>query len=285
MKLTESNYYGTEANKAYCSASQYKDFVGFPLKHGCEERALKTISGEFKEETSKAMLMGSILDALWENDDPEYILSRFPDCVSSKGPTKGQLKAEYQSVLQMYQRTLKEEKFCAYMSGDKQTIMTGVIEGLPFKIKIDSFIEGKAITDLKTTQTLDRFFRYYIPDSGEKLPFYLAYGYDTQLAIYREIVRQNTGKTLNCYIAAVDKKPHPICDVIELPGKLLDEALDRVKGNCETIIMLKNGEATPGRCEQSDCDYCRDTHVCQVISTEEFELNEPNKGNEHDNQV
>jgi len=278
MKLTDDNYYLPEANKEYCSASQYKDFIGFPLKHGCEERALKTISGEYKEETSKALLMGSIMDALWENDDPEYLLERFPDCVSSRGATKGQLKSEFQSVIDMYQRTLKEEKFCAYMSGDKQTIMTGEIEGLPFKIKMDSFIEGKAIVDLKTTQTLDRNFRYYIPDSGERLPFYLAYGYDTQLAIYREIVRQNTGKVLNCYIAAVDKKPHPICDVIELPQKMLDDALERVKGNCETIILLKNGEVKPTRCEQSECDYCRDTHVCTVISTDEFELNEIGEG-------
>ena len=278
MKLTESNYYSSEANQEYCSASQFKDFVGFPLVHGCEERALKAISGEYKQETTKPMLMGSLLDALWENDDPEYIIERFPDCVSSRGATKGQLKSEYQAVVDMYQRTLKEEKFCAYMAGEKQVIMTGVIENLPFKIKMDSFIEGKAIVDLKTTQTLDRLFRYYIPDSGEKLPFYLAYGYDTQLAIYREIVRQNTGDTLKCYLACVDKKPHPICDVIQLTDKLLDDALDRVKQNCETIIMLKKGEAKPIRCEQSDCDYCRDTHECQVISNEEFEVNDTEGG-------
>lgn len=278
MNLTESNYYTVEMNKAYCSASQYKDFIGFPLRHGCEERALKTISGEYKEETTKALLMGSILDALWENDDPEYILERFPDCVSSRGVTKGQLKSEYQAVIDMYQRTLREERFCAYMAGEKQRIMTGEIEGLPFKIKIDSFIDGKAITDLKSTQTLDRTFRYFIPDSGERLPFYLAYGYDIQLAIYREIVRQNTGDTLNCYIAAVDKKPHPICDVIEMLPKQLDEVLDKVKSNCETIIMLKSGEATPSRCNQSDCDYCRDHHKCAVISTSEFEINDTEGG-------
>lgn len=278
MNLTDENYYTPEANQEYCSASQYKDFMGCPLIHGCEERALKTISGEYQQETTKALLMGSLLDALWENDDPEYIIERFPDCVSSRGATKGQLKSEYQAVIDMYQRTLKEEKFCAYMAGEKQRIMTGKIEGLPFKIKIDSFIEGKAITDLKSTQTLDRLFRYYIPDSGEKLPFYLAYGYDIQLAIYREIVRQNTGDTLKCYLACVDKKPHPICDIIQLTDKLLDEALDRIKRNCEQIIMLKNGEVKPIRCEQSDCDYCRETHECQVLSNEEFELNETGGG-------
>ena len=278
MKLTESNYYTVEANKAFCSASQYKDFIGFPLRHGCEERALKTISGEYEQETTKALLMGSILDALWENDDPEYIMERFPDCVSTRGATKGQLKSEFQSVFDMYQTTLKSEIFCSYMSGEKQKIMTGEIAGLPFKIKIDSFIDGKAIADLKTTQTLDRLFRYYIPDSGEKLPFYLAYGYDIQLAIYREIVRQNTGDNLRCYLACVDKKTYPICDVIELTPKLLDEALDGVKRNCESIIMLKKGETKPIRCEQSDCDYCRSTHECQLLSNEEFELNETGGG-------
>ena len=272
--ITESNYYSEEMNQKYCSASQFKDFIGFPLIPGCEERALKRISGEYKDETTKALLMGSILDALWENDDPLYILDRFPECVSSRGPTKGQLKSEYQSVIEMYQRTLREKKFCDYMSGQKQVIMTGEIEGLPFKIKMDSYIEGKAIVDLKTTQTLDRNFRYYIPDSGERLPFYLAYGYDTQLAIYQEIVRQNTGDTLLCYLACVDKKPHPICDIIELPQRMLDEALESVRGKCETIIRLKNGEVEPIRCESSECDYCRDTHKCQVLTTDEFELNE-----------
>ena len=274
MELTAKNYYTVEANKEYCSASQYKDFIGYPMKWGCEERALKTINGEYEEEVTKALLQGSILDALWENDDPQYILERFPDCVSSRGATKGQLKAEYQDVFEWYQKSLKSELFCKFMSGDKQTIMTGEIEGLPFKIKIDSFISGVAITDLKTTRTLDRTYRYYISDSGEKLPFYLAYGYDTQLAIYREIVRQKTGDTLRCYLACVDKDPHPICDVIELTEKMLNDALERVKMNCETIILLKNGEVEPTRCNHSECNYCRDNHECKLLSTEEFELSE-----------
>lgn len=267
-------YYSVEANKQWCSASQFKDICGFPLRPGCEERALKTINGEWKQETTKALIMGSLLDALWENDDPDYIMERFPDCVASRGATKGQLKAEYQQIVNIYQMTLRSEKFCSYMSGIKQQVMVGEIEGLPYKIKIDSYIPGTAIVDLKTTQTLDRNHRYYIPDSGEKLPFYLAYGYDTQLAIYREIVRQNTGETLPCYLAVADKQTHPICDIIGLTPKLLDEALENVKRNSEKIIMLKSGEIEPIRCEHSDCDYCRDTHTCTVISNEEFETND-----------
>lgn len=273
-ELTEQNYYTAEMDLKYCSASQWKDFCGCPAIPECEARTMAKLKGEYEPEVTTSLLVGSILDALWENDDPEYIAERFPDCISSRGTTKGQLKAEYNIALQMYQRTLKEPKFCQYMSGDKQTIMTGTIEGLPFKIKIDSFIEGKAIVDLKTTRTLDRDFRIFIPDSGEKLTWFRAYGYDIQLGIYREIVRQNTGDTLRCYLAAVDKEKHPICDVIELPDKMLTEALDLVKRNCKKIIMLKGGEIEPIRCEHSSCDYCRDTHECQVLSADEFETHE-----------
>ncbi len=272
--LTEGNYYSQEADQLYCSASQWKDFIGCPAIPGCEARAMAKLNGKYQQEITNSLLIGSILDALWENDDPEYIAERFPDCVSSRGPTKGQLKSEFQIALQMYQRTLKEPKFCQYMSGEKQVIMTGIIEGLPFKIKIDSYIAGKAIVDLKSTRTLDRDFRIFIPDSGEKLPWYKAYGYDIQLAIYQEIVRQNTGESLRCFLAAVDKEKHPIGDVIELLQKMLNEALDEVKRGCKKIILLKNGEIEPIRCDHSSCDYCRDTHECQVISTDEFETHE-----------
>lgn len=272
--LTSENYYSLEANKKYCSASQYKDIIGCPFLPGCEARAMATINGEYEREVTTALLIGSILDALWENDDPEYIAQRFPDCISTRGSTKGQLKADFQLALKMYQIGLNSQKFCSYMSGDKQTIMTGTIEDLPYKIKIDSYIEGKAIVDLKTTKTLDRDFRTFVPDSGEKLTFYKGYGYDIQLAIYQEIVRQNTGDKLRCYLACVDKEKHPICDIIELPQKMLDEALDKVKRSSKKIIMLKSGEIKPIRCEQSGCDYCRDTHDCQVLSTDEFETHE-----------
>lgn len=276
--LTDENYYSLEANTRYCSASQLKQFIGSPNKPGCEARAMAEIRGEWKQETTKALLQGSILDALWENDDPDYIMSRFPECISSRGATKGQLKSEYQDAIAWYQLTLKSKKFCEYMGGEKQVIMTGNIEGLPFKIKIDSYHPDRAIVDLKTTKTLDRDYRIFIPDSGERLPFYEAYGYPLQLAIYREVVRQNTGYVLPCYLACVDKHTHPICDIIQISDGRLDDALEEVKRNCEKVIALKSGEIEPIRCEHSDCDYCRDTHECQLISDEEFEAHDIENG-------
>ena len=274
--LTPESYYTVAADKIYCSASQYLNIIGRPAVPGCEARAMAELNGEYVQETTKAMLIGSILDTLWELDDLpieekiQIIADKYPECVSSRGATKGELKNEYKQAIQLYQRTLKDELFCQFMSGEKQVIMTGEIEGLPFKIKMDSYIPDVAIVDLKTTQDASRNFRKYIADSGNRETFYRAMGYDIQLAIYREIVRQNTGKTLRCYLACIDKNSHPLPQIIELTPKMLDDALETVKANIPTIKLLKSGEITNYvRCEE--CDYCRDTYKCKVLSAEEFE--------------
>lgn len=271
MEISEQNYYSAEMNMKYCSASQYLDFIGRPSIPGCEARAMATLRGNYQQEISKAMLIGSILDALWEGATTEELVDRFPDCVSSRGATKGQIKSEYIQAIQLFERSAKDEMFRKYMSGEHQTIMIGEIEGLPFKIKMDSFHPGAAIVDLKTTQDSHPSHRYYDKMTGDRLPFFLWWGYQTQLSIYREVVRQNTGDILPCFIAAIDKKPHPRPEIIQLDDALLDEALEAVKQNCQKIIMLKNGEIDPIRCDSDDCDYCRDTYICKGITSSEFE--------------
>lgn len=277
FKLTAENYYSSEANWEYCSVSQFKQFCGTNSRKGCEARAMAELRGEWQQEVTKALLIGSILDELWSGATAEDLINKFPDCVSTRGATKGQLKSEYQQAFQLYQRTLRDEKFRQFMSGDKQTIMTGEINGLKFKIKMDSYIDGVCITDLKTTQDASMDFRIFIPDSGQRVPFYIAQNYDIQLAVYQEIVRQNTGKKLPCYIAAVDKKPHPLPVIINLEQPLLDKALEEVKRNTDKISRLKSGEIEPIRCDSGDCDYCRDTYECKVMSASEFETHDISK--------
>ena len=67
--LTPGNYYSIEADKRFCSASQLLSFVGRSGIPGCEARTMAILNGEYKEETTKAMLIGSILDTLWELED------------------------------------------------------------------------------------------------------------------------------------------------------------------------------------------------------------------------
>ena len=261
--LTNENYFSSENSKKYMSVSQFKAF------DKCPASALAEVSGVYEREKTAALLVGSYVDAHFEGT-LNVFKAKNPELFKRDGT----LKSEYINAGKMINRVEQDALFMEYMSGQSQVIMTGEIEGVPVKIKIDSYHPGRMIVDLKCMKD---FAPIYKPGQG-RLSWVEAWEYDLQGAVYQEIVRQNTGDTLNCYLAAVDKKPHPICDVIELPQKMLDETLDRIKGNCQTILMLKNGEVKPTRCESSDCDYCRDTHKCEVISTSEFELNETEGG-------
>ena len=90
-----------------------------------------------------------------------------------------------------------------YMAGEKQRIMTGEIGGAKWKIKMDSYIEGVAIVDLKAMASITDL--KWVKDIGY-LDFVRYWGYDIQGAVYQEIVRQNTGKQLPFYIAAATKE-------------------------------------------------------------------------------
>ena len=258
--LTPENYYSVEANTAYVSVSQYKDFNGTTGKMGCEFSALAKMRGEIQEEETTPLLVGSYVDAYFEGTLPTFV-AQHPGIISSRGKTAGELKSEYKQAEMMIERAMKDEVFMRYMAGDKQVIMTGQIEGVPVKIKIDSF-DGIRITDLKTVRSITETF--YAKDLGQRLNFCEWWGYDLQAAVYREIVRQNTGDLLPFYICAVSKDktgtiPHPRIKVIEIPPGKMDEKLTEVKGQITKIQALKNGDYEPLRCEV--CDYCADTEV------------------------
>jgi hypothetical protein len=262
--LTESNYHSKEANEAYVSHSQYIDFCGTTQKVGCEAYALAKIRGEIPEVTTKAMLVGSYVDAYFEGTLPTFA-AQHPEIFSTRGATAGQLKAEYLQAEAMIERAVRDKVFMQYMAGDKQVIMTGEIEGVPVRIKMDSF-DGNRITDLKTTRSITQTF--YASDLNQRITFAEAWGYDIQGALYREVVRQNTGTTFPFYLCAVDKSKdsetgeyHPRIKVIEMPPRLMDEQLENIKHNIAKIQDLKQGLYEPIRCEV--CDYCADTEVLE----------------------
>ena len=166
------------------------------------------------------------------------------------------MKSEYKKADLMIERCKRDKKFMQYMSGDKQTIMTGELFGLPWKIKIDSYLPNKAIVDLKTVD--DMYKSIYSKDSG-KLNFINNSGYDFQLAIYQKVVEINTGKRLPCFIAAVDKKDKPAIEIISLSQNELDGTLAGLQIGIERIKKLKSGEVQPDKCGR--CDYCKETKV------------------------
>lgn len=252
MELTEDNYYSLEMNNEYCSVSQFKSF------QKCEVATMAELNGEYVKEWAKstqtALDVGSYVDcALTEPDKLPKFLEEHPNMIASTGKNKGNLKSEYLIANKMIERCKSSDFFMKTLSGSHQTIMAGEIEGVPFKIKMDAYKEGKWITDLKTCESIRKM--YWDDVYRTKVPFIKAYGYDIQGAIYREIVRQNTGDTLPFFIAAVSKENVPDIEVIQISNEMLDDKLEEIKPYIEQIKLLKSGEIEPTKC--CECDYCK----------------------------
>lgn len=248
MKLTNKNYYSQKANQAYFSVSQVKDFLK------CEAYAMAKINGEWVEPPTPPMLIGSYVDSYFEGT-LEYFKDHTPEIFKKDGS----LKSDYLKAEKIIERVEKEPLFMSCMSGEKQVIMTGELFGANWKIKMDSYKPHEAIVDLKVVQKL-RDISY---KNGWKQSFIEKWGYDLQLGIYQEIVRQNTDETLDCIIAAVDKQDYPDLDCILIPDEQLEFQRKQLSLKMQRIIDVKNFNAEPKRC--GHCDYCRATKQLEKL--------------------
>lgn len=256
MKLTQKNYFSRSANMEFMSVSQFKSF------EKCPASALAEIKGKFKREETTSMLVGSYVDAYFEGTLANFI-KKHPEIFKKDGT----LKADYVQAEEIIKRILKDRTFKKHMSGEKQVIMTGSINGVPVKIKIDSFHPGKQIDDLKIVKD---FQPIYHTEKG-MLPWFEYWGYDLQGAVYQEVVRQNTGEKLPFYLAAATKEKDTDIDVVHINQKTLDFALERFKANVEMFDAMKQGIITPDRCEQ--CAYCKRTKKIKTpTDSDEFYL-------------
>lgn len=248
IKVNNDNYYSQKANQAYFSVSQVKDFLK------CEAYAMAKINGEWVEEPTTPMLIGSYVDSYFEGTLEDF-KARTPEIFKKDGS----LKADYLKAENIIQRVEKEELFMKCLSGEKQVIMTGELFGVQWKIKMDSYIPHEAIVDLKVVQKL----RDVTYKNGWKQSFIEKWSYDLQLAVYQEIVRQNTGETLPCIIAAVDKQEYSDLDCILIPNDQLKFQLDQLRWKMPHIIDVKNHNEEPKRC--GHCDYCRATKKLEKL--------------------
>lgn len=251
MVLTNENYFSKEADSEYLSVSQYKNFMGSLGKPACEAEAIALLSGAWEREKTTALMVGSYVDAHFEGS-LDLFRAQNPDIFTKQGS----LKADYKKAEELINRIERDELFMKYMSGEKQVIMTADMFGAKWKIKIDSYLEGKAIVDLKVMRELHK--AEYTKDFGY-MDFIQYWGYDLQGAIYQEVVYRNTGKRLPFFIAAASKEKEPDIELIWIPDEHLREKLIEVERNTPKILMLKKNEVEPIRCGM--CDYCKHTKV------------------------
>lgn len=242
--LTNENYFSPENQMKYMGVSQFKAF------EKCEAAALAELTGEYRREKTVSLLVGSYVDAHFEGT-LDVFKAQNPEIFTKKG----ELKAEYRKAEEIIQRIERDPLFVTFLSGESQVIMTGEIEGVPVKIKIDSYHAGKMLVDLKIMKD---FQPVYVPEQG-RLSWIEAWGYDLQGAVYQEIVRQNTGDKLPFYLAAATKEKETDIDIIEIPQPYLDVSLEHFKENVNRYDGIKKGLFQPNRCEK--CDYCKQTKV------------------------
>lgn len=249
-EICAESYYSAASNVKYMSYSQYKQFAS------CEAAAMARLQGDIPPTPpTPSMLVGSYVDAWFEGT-----LDAFQETHPEIFKRDGTLKSDFLLAESIIERVQRDKLFMKYMGGKKQVIMTGEIAGVPYKIKMDSYHHGKAIVDLKCMRGVSPIW-----DSQQRcsVPFVEVYGYDIQAAIYREIVRQNTGDTLPYFLAIATKEQEPDIYLAGIPPEVLDARLADVSEHSPHFAQVKSGEIQPTRC--GHCDYCKRTKELKEI--------------------
>ena len=247
MILTPQNYFSIEADKEYMSVSQFKNF------RSCEAKALHDL--ETPDTTYKsAFLEGHLFEELVAGD-PKLFMAQHPEMISTRGSTAGQLKAEFQKVVNAAEKFNSQKFFKDIIEKcEKQVILTGEICGVPVKCCLDLFDrETFSIYDIKCMKD---FNEQWSKEERAYIPWYYAWGYVLQLAVYRLIVKQNFNvEPKEVALLAATKEETPDIQALKFDEYLLGLELLEFKSNIKHYDNLKKGLEKPIAC--GHCEYCK----------------------------
>lgn len=242
-QLNNENYYSAEANQSYWSVSQYKDFCR------CEAMAMAKIRGEFEQKQTKAMLIGTLVDR-WFEGTLDRLREESPNIFYCRN---GALRAEFRKADEIIKRVQRDGRFMQYMSGEKQKILTFEMFGALWKMKMDSFVEGICITDLKVVQNF------------KSLAFWR---YDLQGAVYQAGTEACGYGRLPFYLAAATKETVTNFDIFRVDDGILGMAFDEIAANMPRFIAVKAGLEEPHYC--GVCDYCKSVKKARIRNYSEL---------------
>lgn len=237
MTLTQDNYY---QQSQYMSASQFKAFLN------CEAAALAEAELDYYREPSSALVQGQYVDAYFTGNLEEF-RGTHPELFKKDG----ELKAIYSVCDAAIDRIERDPVALEYLQGEKQVIVTGEIDGVECKGKLDVLGDGR-IVDLKCMRDFAPIYK-----DGERVDFIRAWGYDIQAYFYTELVRQQYGERMPFYILAVTKEASPDLILVEIPDWLIRSAGEVVKHYINRFDDIKNHIIQPKRCGR--CAYCKET--------------------------
>lgn len=244
ISLTNENYHSTTANNDYWSVSLFKAF------DRCEASGLAMVRGEYEQEQTTSLLVGSCVDAYVSGTQSAFI-DKHPEIFNSR---TGELKADYRKADELIRVIESQPLMVEYLTGEKQTIMSAELFDVPWKIKIDVH-GGNRIVDLKTVKDFEPMYK----EGFGRVSWIEYWGYDIQGAIYQKIEQIASGRAepLPFYIVAVTKEKVPDVAVIQIPQHVLDTALKVVESKIDRFDLVKHGDIEPNRCGK--CDYCKRT--------------------------
>ena len=257
MTLTNDNYFSPEANRSYWSVSQFKEF------NKCEACGYASVRGVWERETTDSLLIGSYVDAYFSGEREEFD-ARYGNLMFKKN---GELLSKFVHANDIITRITSDPLMMDYLEGEKQTIMSAELFGVPWKIKMDVYNE-KRIVDLKVVKDFEDIY-----DKGYGWRSWIEYwGYDIQGAVYQKIEQLVTGRDepLPFFLAAATKEKFPDIKLIQIPQHILDTALKMVEAKIERFDLIKSGDVEPIRCEK--CDYCKTTK--KLTAPEIYEIKE-----------
>lgn len=271
LPINAANYYSREANWAYLSNSQFKAFAK------CEAAAMAELRGDYTPPQSKALLLGSFVDAYFSGEFNEFVAAH-PEIRISSEKNAGEFKEDFKKAFAACQRLDQEPLIKALLSGRHQVIKTGRIAGVPFKCKVDSLLSsdqvrricekfpevrklapfgGQMIVDLKYLASLDPVWS---DEAQCHISFAQFWGYDIQGAIYQRLVRRFPPFVLT----GITKETSPKIFAIYIPDADLQAAMDDVEARAPRYQAIKTGRIAATRC--GHCPYCRATEHLTAIS-------------------
>lgn len=250
FQLTDNNYYSNDANWHYRSKSQYWEFLQ------CEARALAELKGEYEPDRNETpLLFGNYLHSYFESEEAhaKFLDDNKKSLYKYGNPEKG-IKRDFLLADKCIDALKDDDGFNALYQGTKETIVKGEIDGVKWMGKIDCLdLDHGRFYDLKTVDDIHK--KHWDEDLHQYVDFTKARGYDTQMAIYKELIKQTFDVDCDPYIIAVSKQSVPDKAVIAFDDNDLREALNDVRMRQEHINAVINGETEPKAC--GECEYCR----------------------------
>lgn len=256
IKLTEDNYY---QDKTYLSNSRMKAYLA------CEAKAKAIDDGIWIDERDKKpLIFGNYVHSYFESEKAhaDFKEQNKKALYSSRKPY-GLLK-DFELAEKVIETLDTDQGFIQLYHGypsdnvQKEMIITGQINGVPIKGKVDSINLSRGyFVDLKTMKSI--YAMEWNAELKQKVPTavnnILGFGYHGQLALYRELLRQMTGKTFRPIIVAVSKEAQPDKEIITIDEDWLDKGLQNITDKIERVWAVVQGAEEPKKCGR--CDYCR----------------------------